>query len=231
MSLLTPNLPTATPVMQPFGAVSVYSTEQQIQAKSARSAAPTLLEVNQNSVCQQNSIATRGIFSVIGGATQCRQTTLLNNAATTATLTPDQLVDGLLIVTNQTAPLTLTLPTIRDLNAYFNRTLITSASNLSTAVTSSAPRTVFSLRIASSAAITAATSASTFPGHGANSGYWNYAGQIGVISTISQIAAGGNFALCLANTNATSTRGICEILFIQYLGASSSDPEWLVVTP
>lgn len=233
MSLINPNLPTASSIMQPYGGACVYSSEQDIAAKSARGSAPIALEINQDGVLQSNSLATRGQTHFGGPTLYTRYlaaTPVAPNAGSSQiTLTAAQLVNGSILICEGSAAFTITLPSVTELNSYLNEQLVTQQPAFDTAVTSTAPRTQFSFRIWSNNAVGIQFPTPAPPGH-TTSGYSYFTFTTAADAIIVNAAAGSTRANFLtAPTLVTINKRYTELIFIQSLGASSTDPEWIIL--
>lgn len=222
--------PTATSVIQPYGQPCAYATETAVAAKQPRKSAPVALEINGEGVIQHaDGLATRGMMMLGGPQTNLRQFTFIDNAGGGGgiTLTPAQLVDGVLVIADGNGPnFTATLPSVTALNQFLNSRLITSEAAPNLAVTSSSPRTMFSFRVITTIPFNFSTPAGVPPGH-TTSGYNVLVKTIGADATITNVPPTNLINIYAAASIATLPRANYEILFVQTAGPSS-DPEWLI---
>lgn len=217
--------------MQAYGLPCSFSTEQEVRAKTARKAAPVAVEVNSEGVIQLDGIATRGMLMTGGPSVANRTVTFARSDAAIATsLTPAQLVDGILILANGALPMLVNLPSVTALNAFVNTNLVTQAPALVATTNDVAVRTTFKLTVITNARVDFAPPVAQPPGHTApRSGYSRLAvpanpGDL----TITSIDSGA-FTQDVISLSVNVPRMAVDVYFIQITG-TSADPEWLIMT-
>jgi hypothetical protein len=226
--------PTLTSAFQAYGLPDAFSTEQQIAAKTVREAAPIAVEANAQGVLQLDGISTRGMAMLGGPVTCTKQVRVVasTNGTTTTTLTPQEIVDGLLILMDGENTQTIAMPQVIALNQYMNQRLITAEPLIAAATSNSAPRTCFHLRIITNRAVNFFFQNVAQPGH-AGSGYSVLiTPAIGADLSITTQAINTThnnvlIAPSVGTTDAAVPRYTQDILFVQTAG-TGTDPEWLI---
>lgn len=224
--------PTATSVMQAYGLPCAFSTEQEVRSKTARRAAPVAVEVNSEGVLQLEGLSTRGMFMSGGPQTYERNVTLVDAATTAVTLTPAQLVDGILIIANgDGGAVTVTLPNVLAVNAFLNSNLVSGAAALAVNVGSNAPRTVFKLTVITNIAVGFIVNATQPAGHavGASGFSTLNVAATGADLTITSLALPPVTRTGIITAVASTPRVAVDVYFIQTAG-TGTDPEWLIVS-
>lgn len=227
--------PQPTSAMASYGLPSAFSTEQEIRSKTSRRAAPVAVEVNSEGVIQLDGIATRGFFMSGGPQTYERQVTITPNNSSAITLTANQLVDGVLLVTDgaAAAPFSVTLPNVLDVNAYVNSNLVSNGAAITIPVANTtSPRTMFRFTIYTNQQINFVFNATQPAGHAVgSSGFQTFnlvANGAGDATISTTFAPGGNRSGIVSQSNSLP-RVAVDVYFIQTAG-TGTDPEWLILS-
>jgi hypothetical protein len=175
------------------------------------------------------------MFMFGGPNTYQRQVTILPNGTNAITLTPAQLVDGILVITDAGALTTVTLPSVLALNAFVNSNLVSGAAALVVpAASATASRTTFKLTVITNQRVDFTMPALTpVPGHAPGASGYAFldlpAQATGDIAIVATIAPGGTILDVITTSATTTPRVAVDVYFIQTAG-TGTDPEWMFLS-
>lgn len=217
--------------MQAYGQPCAFSTEQEVRAKTPRRVAPVAVEANSEGVIQLDGLATKGMFMSGGPQSYERTVTITGPAVTSITLTPPQLVDGVLILSDGAAatPFVVTLPNVLAVNAFVNSNLVSNASAVAVAA-GTAPRTMFKLTVITNQRVDFLVNSTQPAGHalGASGFQTLNLPANGTDLSISTLALPPVARTGIITQSASTPRVAVDVYFIQTAG-TGTDPEWLIL--